>query len=86
MAEPITIYVYLPDEQVDVWRPVQAQPLGKGLYRILSINPDPEGEKWQFGTGEVVRVRKVNLVEGSKSHPCLVAVAKIEAKDGPKDG
>jgi hypothetical protein len=49
-----TIYVYLPDERVDVWRPVGAEELESGRYRILG--PVPEGETWEFPPGNIVRV------------------------------
>ena len=35
-----TIYVYLFDEGVDCWRPVDAVREGEDLYRIVSLNPD----------------------------------------------
>jgi hypothetical protein len=49
-----TIYVYLPDERVDVWRPVEAEELESGRYRILG--PVPEDETWEFPPGSIVRV------------------------------
>jgi hypothetical protein len=30
------------DEGVDVWRPVEAEPLGDGIFRVLSPRPDSE--------------------------------------------
>ncbi len=80
MSKDATIYVYLLQEGVDVWRPVRARPLGGDLFRILSRNPDPEDEKWQFGTGGIVQVREVLLAEGSTPRPCLVAVALAQAE------
>ena len=76
--EPTTVYVYLPDEAVDVWRPVQAEPLGKGRFRILSENEDPEDEKWEFGTGDIVCCVEKTLVEGTTPVRCLVAVSRAE--------
>jgi hypothetical protein len=54
-----TIYMYLPDEAVDVWGPVQAEKLGPDLYRILG--PVPEEEVWQFPPGSIVRVQMKRL-------------------------
>jgi hypothetical protein len=45
-----TIYVRLLDEGVDVWRPVSAETLGEGRYRIVSENTDPEDEKCEKGS------------------------------------
>jgi hypothetical protein len=48
-----TVYVELLDEGVDVWRPVQAQVEGDGVYRL----PDsaPADETWAFPAGSRVR-------------------------------
>ncbi len=37
-----TIYMYLPYEAVDVWRPLQAEKLGADLYRVLGPVPEDE--------------------------------------------
>jgi hypothetical protein len=55
-----TIYVYLSEEAVDVWRPVEAEELDSGLYRILG--PVPEDEIWEFPPGSVVRIEMKRLV------------------------
>ena len=48
-----TIYAYLPDERVDVWRPVEAEELESGRYRIHG--PFPENERWEFPPGSILR-------------------------------
>jgi hypothetical protein len=53
MGELRTVHVALRDEGTDVWRPVAAEPVGPGLFRLLG--PVPQGESWQFEPGEVVR-------------------------------
>ena len=53
----IQIYVYLPDEAVDVWRPVEAIQEGENLYRIISLNVFDD-ENWQFKFGELVRCKE----------------------------
>jgi len=60
-----TIYMYLPDEAVDVWRPVQAEKLGPDLYRVLG--PVPAEEVWQFSPGSIVRLQMKRLEDGD--HP-----------------
>jgi hypothetical protein len=70
----IEIYVYLLGEGTDVWRPVQAKKLSDKLFRIVSQNTDPENEKWQFSTGDIVKCEERIL---SNSKKCLVAVEKI---------
>jgi hypothetical protein len=57
-----TIYVYLPDGAVDVWRPVEAEELDSGLYRILGLVP--EDEIWEFPPGSIVRIEMKRLVRG----------------------
>jgi hypothetical protein len=69
-----TIYVYLLDEGTDVWRPVEAVHVGEDRYRIMSVNVDPEDERWQFSTGDVVRCSRRALSGG----PALVAHERVE--------
>lgn len=59
-----TIYVSLLCEGTDVWRPVEAKYLGGDRYLILSRNPDPDDETWQFDTGTIVRCREHRLSGG----------------------
>lgn len=54
-AEPVTIYVRLLDEGIEVWRSVQARPLGRGLFRIVGVDADVSDEHWQFPAGAIVR-------------------------------
>ena len=69
-----TVYVELLDEGVAVWRPVEAEPLGDGLYRLLAPQDyDPEVEVWAFVPGTVVRCAELILSEG----PEIVAVEQI---------
>jgi hypothetical protein len=70
----VPILVALQDEGVDVWRPVQAERLTDGHYRIISENADPEDERWAFPTGSVVRCQ-ARALEGEVQ---LVAVSLVE--------
>lgn len=69
-----TIYVALRDEGTDVWRPVEAEPCGADQFRIVSANPDPEDEQWEFPSGAVVRCERRKLSGGLR----LVATALAE--------
>ncbi len=73
MEHASQIYVALLDEGVDVWRPVQAVCEHGDCYRIISSNPDPEDESWQFLEGDVVRCRSRTFTGGEIG---LVAYAK----------
>jgi len=55
-SESTTVYVFLPDEGVDVWRPVHAVRSGNG-FRLLDATPDGahDGERWEFPPGSIVR-------------------------------
>jgi hypothetical protein len=45
-----TIYIYLPEEETDAWRGVEAEVLGGGRYRVLRPDDyDPRYEAWEFG-------------------------------------
>ena len=63
------IWIYLLGEGTDVWRPVQAVHVNGDVYRIVSLNPDPEQETWEFNSKELVRCKKCKLDGNS----CLVA-------------
>jgi hypothetical protein len=58
------IYIYLRNENVDVWRPVNAIPLGNNIFRIPEETIVPEDEDWEFTPGQTVRCRDQNLSEG----------------------
>ncbi len=62
------IYVTLMGEGLNVLRSVRAEHLGRDFYRI--IDAMPEGETWQFESGQVVRCKKKNLSSGK----ALVAI------------
>jgi hypothetical protein len=74
MREAHTIYIYLLDEGVDVWRPVSAEHIGQDRYRIVSVNDDPDDEHWEFECGEVVRCKERKLDGGMR----MVAYSKVE--------
>ena len=56
------IYVSLVGEGMNMLRSVQAEHMGRDFYRILE--PMPQGETWEYGPGQVVRVQKKNLSSG----------------------
>jgi hypothetical protein len=58
------IFVYLPDEQVDVWRPVQAEHLRENVYKIVEQPHDEEDETWQFEPGDEVVCELIDSSEG----------------------
>jgi len=58
------LYVALLDECVECWRPVAAESLGSGLFRIVGAVPDDE--VWEYQPGEVVNVRERTFSDGSK--------------------
>jgi hypothetical protein len=66
----ITIMMPLLDEGIEVWRPVQAELMPGGRYRIVTRNDD-EDEHWVFATGQVV-VCEERILGGD---PHLVAVS-----------
>jgi hypothetical protein len=68
-----TIYVELLGEGVAVWRPVEAERLEDGAYRILSQPPD-RTEAWKFPAGSVVRCEEKTFSGGLKG---LVARERV---------
>lgn len=74
LAEPVTIFVALMDEGVDVWRPVQARSLGGGLYRIIGADGDTSDETWQFPAGAIVQCEDKQFANGRSE---MTAVAQV---------
>jgi len=72
MTERVKIHIKLLDEAVDVWRPVDAEHLGGGDYRVLG--PIPADEVWEFQPGDVVCCRKRDFADNRAG---LVAFEKI---------
>lgn len=70
-----TIYVALLDEGTAVWRPVEAERLRDGRFQIVSANPDPETETWEFPSGSIVQCEERELYEETLRRPRLVAGA-----------
>ena len=73
-SEITTVYVFLPEELVEVWRPVHAIRSGNG-FRLLDSTPDGphEDERWEFPPGSLVSCETRPLSEG----PALVAIRRL---------
>jgi hypothetical protein len=69
------IYVYLLDENVDVWRPVEAKELPDDGFELLG--PLPQGEQWKFPPGSVVRC-EMRTFESGERHLAAVDIAEKE--------
>jgi hypothetical protein len=78
-STPAQIYVALAFENADAYAPVKAIPVGEGVYKIISENPAPELDHWQFSTGDFVRCREVTFSGGVSG---LVAFQKADAEPG----
>jgi hypothetical protein len=68
------VYVGLVGEGLNVMRSVRAEHLGRNYYKI--VEPMPEGERWEYGPGQVVRCEKKKLSTGK----ALVAVEEAPRK------
>ena len=75
LADPVTIFVALLNEGVDVWRPVQARPLGRDLYRIVGVEADVSEETWQFPAGAIVRCEPKRFSDGQTE---MTAAERVE--------
>ena len=56
MATAHEIYVALLGEGTEVWRPVEAQPIGNDVF--LLQGQISSGESWQFAPGTQVRCKE----------------------------
>jgi hypothetical protein len=70
------IYVYLCGEGVDVWRPVQAEQLSAGVYRIAEQPYDRGLERWQFDPGSEVVCELISV----ENREILAAVRLADAR------
>jgi hypothetical protein len=59
----VVIFMPLLDEGADVWRPVEAEPLGNGRYRVLGMAP--EDEAWAFVSGSTVKGAPKAFADGT---------------------
>ncbi|MFN8523148.1 MAG: hypothetical protein U0821_08585 [Chloroflexota bacterium] len=66
------IFVALPDEAVQVWRPISAEHVGGDRYLITEQPYDRSIEIWEFEPGEVVICRIIVTEDRS----ILAAVAR----------
>ena len=64
------VYVALLDDGVEAYRPVTAEAIGPMLYKLTGDVPD--GEKWEFQPGEIVRCEDRVFTGGNRG---LVAIA-----------
>jgi hypothetical protein len=71
------VYVFMPDESVDVWCPVESEEVRHRVYWLLGTVPD--GDVWQFQPGDVVRCEELVLVEGTTPVSRMVAVEKLNS-------
>ncbi len=60
-----TICIRLLDKPTAEWRPVQAEKVAEGVYRIVEAMP--EGEHWQFFPGETVRCRRQPIMASAEA-------------------
>jgi hypothetical protein len=72
-----TIYVYLPNEAVDVWAPVDADHVQDEIYRIVDCRG--EDDEVEFGKGELVRCRLRRFYEGER----LTAYERVDQLSSP---
>ena len=75
LSHKTTIFISLMDEGVEVWRPVEAEMIEDGIYRILSTIDDPGDETWQFEYGMIVRCEYKRFSDGATK---LVAVESVK--------
>jgi hypothetical protein len=65
----VVIYIPLMNEGTPCWRPVEAEPIDRDHYRILT--EQPQDEHWPVATGDVVRCEPRRF---SDDLDCLVAI------------
>ncbi len=72
----VVVYVRLMDEGTDVWRPVPANALPDGTFKLTEPDGyDRDTETWEFPPHARVRCVSKKFADGDKA---LVAVAQAE--------
>jgi hypothetical protein len=72
-AATTRVFVALLNEGTEVWRPVEAKPLGGQKYEILG--PVPTEEVWQFQPGAQVLCQEKTFADGTKGLVACEGVA-----------
>jgi hypothetical protein len=57
-----TIFVELVGEGTPCWRPVEAEQLAAGSFRIIGVAP--KDERWRFNSGDIVRCKPHQFQNG----------------------
>ena len=57
------IFVKLLAEGTTCWKPINANPIGDGVFEVLGIVP--AGEAWEFAPGAHVRCKPIRFADGS---------------------
>jgi hypothetical protein len=57
------IIVKLLADGTECWRPINANPVGDGVFEVLRIMPSGEG--WEFAPGARVRCQQKQFADGS---------------------
>jgi len=60
----VTIYMPLAEEGTDVWRPVEAELLADGRYRV--IGEEPADETWKRPRGSIASCAGVAFGDGAE--------------------
>ncbi len=60
----VEVLIALLNEDVECWRPVHADELGSGLYRLQG--PVPDGEVWEYQPGDVVKAEEKVFSDGER--------------------
>ncbi|HZL37775.1 MAG TPA: hypothetical protein VFC78_20830 [Tepidisphaeraceae bacterium] len=59
------IHVRLLGEGINVWRPIQADQIGNGIYRISHMpRPEDLDESWEFAPGSIVVCERQETGQG----------------------
>jgi hypothetical protein len=70
MAEKIGAYVVLIGEGTEVYRPVELERIGDGIFVVQEKYYDPDDEEWEFPPGSIVNLTKHILSDGSQILVC----------------
>ena len=88
-TEYTKIYVRLLDEDIEVYRPVDARLIEKNIYEILDTNinfQNSSQEAWEFLPNDMVVCENKDLKgDFNKAQCSIVAVSKISSQEPLQD-
>ena len=74
MTRITAIYMPLPNEGVEVWRPISAEQLSNDTFRVMG--PMPADEDWEFRPESLVTVAFRRFADGKSGYVAMAETTR----------